>query len=85
MRGFANETGKVFVNPNAMWSDGEKLFVGTLNGVRVFDLRTEQWRHIQNELPTQMVLSITGDEHHIYFGTTSGIAQIKLTYFYERQ
>jgi len=85
LRAFANETGKLIVNPNAMWSDGEKLFVGTLNGVWVFDLRTQEWRHIQDELPTQMVLSVTGDERHIYFGTTSGIAQIKHGYFYQEQ
>jgi ligand-binding sensor domain-containing protein len=80
LRSFANETGKTIVNPNAMWSDGEKLFVGTLNGIWIFDLRTQKWRHIQDELPSQTVLSITGNEHHVFFGTTSGIARIEKKY-----
>src|SRR5215813_3161816 len=33
---FAPEIGRVVVNPNAMFSDGERLFVGTLDGAWVF-------------------------------------------------
>lgn len=84
IQGFENETGKITVNPNAILTTNQKLFVGTLNGVWIFDLRSQKWRHIQDELPSQTVLSIACDEQFIYFGTTSGIAQIEKKYFEEK-
>jgi ligand-binding sensor domain-containing protein len=81
--GFADEIGAHVVNPNAMWSDGERLFVGTLDGAWVFDLRLQKWTHLKDELPSKMVLSITGDEKHIYFGTTNGIARVEKSYLTE--
>lgn len=83
LRAFTGETGKMIVNPNAMWSDEQRLYVGTLNGAWTFNLQSQKWRHIQDELPSQTVLSVTGDEHHVYFGTTSGIARIEKKYFEE--
>ena len=41
LRSFATEVGRVVVNPNAMWSDGSRLFVGTLDGALVFDPRSQ--------------------------------------------
>ncbi len=58
---FAAEIGALVVNPNAMWSDGERLFVGTLDGAWVFDLSSQNWTHLKDELPARTVLSITGD------------------------
>lgn len=83
LRGFVSETGKIIVNPNAIWSDEQRLYVGTLNGVWIFNLQSQKWRHIQDELPSQTVLSVTGDAHHVYFGTASGIARIEKRYFEE--
>jgi ligand-binding sensor domain-containing protein len=73
---FLPETGRAVVNPNAMWSDGSRLYVGTLEGALVFDLNTQQWVRLSNEMPARTVLSITGDEKYVYFGTTAGIARI---------
>lgn len=77
---FAEETGSLTVNPKAMWSDGERLFVGTLDGAWVFDLHSQKWTHIRDELPSKTVLSITGDEKFVYFGTTNGIARVEKSY-----
>jgi ligand-binding sensor domain-containing protein len=77
---FAKETGTSVVNPNAMWSDGEMLFVGTLDGAWVFDLHSQKWSHLKDELPAKIVLSITGDDKYIYFGTTNGIARVEKSY-----
>jgi ligand-binding sensor domain-containing protein len=63
-----------------MWSDGEMLFVGTLDGAWAFDLHLQKWTHLKDELPSQTVLSITGDEKHVYFGTTNGIARVEKSY-----
>lgn len=80
LHGFAREIGAPVVNPNAMWSDGEMLFVGTLDGAWVFDLRAQKWTHLKDELPARTVLSITGDAKHVYFGTTNGIARVAKSY-----
>ncbi|MFL6332866.1 MAG: hypothetical protein ACJ754_05910 [Pyrinomonadaceae bacterium] len=81
LRGFAEETGKAFVNQNAMWSDSERLYVGTLDGALVFDLRSQKWTRLRDELPSPTVLCVTGRDGQIYFGTTSGLARIAETFF----
>lgn len=81
IRSFENETGKFVVNPNAMFSDGKRLFVGTLAGVKILDLQTQQWKSIKQILPAETVLSIADDTENIYLGTTNGIARIEKSYF----
>ena len=75
LRAFA-ETGRAVVNPNAMWSDGARLYAGTLDGTLVFDLNSQEWTRLSSEMPARTVLSITGDDKYVYFGTTAGIARI---------
>jgi len=47
----------------------------------IFDLHSQKWTHVTDELPSRTVLSITGDERFVYFGTTSGIARVARTYW----
>jgi ligand-binding sensor domain-containing protein len=81
LRPFAPEAGRVFVNQNAMWSDDDRLYVGTLDGALVFDLRTQRWARVRDELPSQTVLSVTGRGDQIYFGTTAGLARFDRSFF----
>lgn len=81
IRAFESETGKFVVNPNAFFADGERLYAGTLAGVKILDLRTHEWRTIKKILPSETVLSIAGDASHIYFGTASGVARVEKSYF----
>ncbi|PYT05100.1 MAG: hypothetical protein DMF65_00945 [Acidobacteria bacterium] len=81
LRGFAAETGKAFVNPNAMWGDDERLYVGTLDGALVLDLRTQKWSRVREELPMPTVLSVAGRGGQIYFGTTGGLARFDTSFF----
>jgi ligand-binding sensor domain-containing protein len=81
LRSFATEVGRVVVNPNAMWTDGSRLFVGTLDGALVFDPTSQKWTRVKSELPSRNVLSITGSDNHVYFGTTGGIARIESSYW----
>jgi ligand-binding sensor domain-containing protein len=81
LRSFATEVGRVVVNPNAMWTDGSRLFVGTLDGALVFEPASQQWTRVKSELPSRTVLSITGSDGHVYFGTTGGIARIEHSYW----
>jgi ligand-binding sensor domain-containing protein len=80
LNSFASETGRSVVNPNAIWSDGSRLYVGTLDGALIFDLHSQKWMRVKDELPAGTVLSVTGDDRYIYFGTTSGIARIERSY-----
>jgi len=81
LRGFAAEAGRAFVNPNAMWGDTERLYVGTLDGALVYDLRTQRWARLRDELPAATVLSVVGHGGHVYFGTTGGLARFDKSYF----
>ena len=83
IRSFEVETGKFTVNPNAIFADSERLYIGTLTGVKVLNLQNQTWQTIIKVLPSETVLSIIGDEETIYFGTTNGIAKIEKTYFGE--
>jgi len=81
LRSFAIEVGRVVVNPNAMWSDGSRLFVGTLDGALIFEPASQKWTKVKSELPSRNVLSITGTDNYVYFGTTGGIARIERSYW----
>ncbi len=81
LRSFATEVGRVVVNPNAMWSDGLRLFVGTLGGALIFEPASQKWTKVKSELPSRNVMSITGTDNYVYFGTTGGIARIERSYW----
>jgi ligand-binding sensor domain-containing protein len=81
IRSFEAETGKFFVNPNALVSDGERIFAGTLDGVWTLNLTTQKWSQVKDVLPSETVLSITVSGENIYFGTTNGIARIKKNFW----
>lgn len=81
IRSFKPEAGKFVVNPNAIFSDGVRLYAGTLEGVRTLDLQTQEWKSVKQILPAETVMSIAGDEKNIYFGTTNGIAKVGKDYF----
>ncbi len=83
LRGFTRETGRQFVNPNAMCWDGERLLVGTLDGAWTLNVRSQKWTHLQDELPSSVVLSIACDERQTYFGTTAGLARIEPSFWNE--
>lgn len=75
-RGFSSELGKFVVNPNAIFSDGERLYAGTLNGVKVLNLNTNKWLTIKDILPAEAVFSINANDRNLYFATTNGIAKV---------
>lgn len=81
IRSFEGEIGKFVVNPNAIFADEMRLYLGTLEGVKVLDLQTQSWKVIKKVLPSETVMSITGNAKNIYFGTTNGIAKVEKSYF----
>jgi len=85
IRSFQPEAGKFTVNFNAMYTDGERLYAGALDGVRVLDLRSQKWQTLRDILPSANVMSVIGDESSIYFGTSSGIARVEKRHFTNSQ
>lgn len=81
IRSFEGETGKFVVNPNALFAAENKLFIGTLDGAKIYDLPTQKWTNVKSVLPAETVTAITGDAENIYFGTTGGIAVVEKSYF----
>ncbi len=81
LRSFAQETGAAFVNANAMWGDAERLYVGTLDGALVFDLRSQKWTRVRDELPSKTVLSVVGRNGQVFFGTTGGLVRFDASFF----
>jgi ligand-binding sensor domain-containing protein len=81
---FASEAGRQTVNQNAMASDGQRLYVGALDGAWVLDLRSQQWMRLKDELPSSVVLSVAVGDDHVYFGSTGGIARIEKAYLEKR-
>jgi ligand-binding sensor domain-containing protein len=81
IRSFQGEAGKFVVNPNALYSDGQRLYAGTLQGVKILNLQTQEWHSVRNILPSETVMSVIGDAQSIYFGTADGIAQVDKDYF----
>jgi ligand-binding sensor domain-containing protein len=73
---FVSEVGKLTVNPNAMTSDGQRLYIGTLDGAWALELNSQKWTRLKSELPAATVLSVTSDGENVYFGTSSGIARV---------
>ena len=85
IRSFEAETGKFVVNPNAIFADETRLYIGTLTGAKILNLQTQAWQNVKKFLPSETVLSIAGDSENIYFGTTNGIARIEKSYFGENE
>lgn len=83
LRSFVSETGKIFVNPNAIFSDEKRLYVGSLDGAWILDFSSRKWSHLSRDLPSKVVLSVTGDAENVFFGTTAGIAKINKRYWLE--
>ena len=81
---FASEAGRQTVNQNAMASDGERLYVGALDGAWVLDLRSQKWTRLKDELPSSVVLSVAVDARRVYFGSTGGIARVEKAYLEKR-
>ncbi|HKQ08818.1 MAG TPA: hypothetical protein VJ464_27090 [Blastocatellia bacterium] len=77
---FANDrdVGKFEVNQNAMYFDGERLYVGTSDkGLLVYNTRARSWKRLSAGLPSPSVTAITGDDRYVYIGTMNGLVRIE--------
>ncbi|HJQ22451.1 MAG TPA: hypothetical protein VKA60_00955 [Blastocatellia bacterium] len=77
---FANDRdiGKFEVNQNAMYFDGERLYVGTGDkGLLVYNTRARSWKRLSAGLPSPSVTAITSDDRYVYVGTMNGLARVE--------
>jgi ligand-binding sensor domain-containing protein len=77
---FANDrdVGKFEVNPNAMYFDGERLYVGSSDkGLLVYNTRARSWKRISAGLSSQSVTAIASDDRYVYVGTMNGLVRLE--------
>jgi ligand-binding sensor domain-containing protein len=75
---FADLTGPIEINPNAMAVTATQVFAGTLSqGLLSFDRRTERWTTIESGLPSLNVTALAPDGDHLYVGTDNGLVRIR--------
>ncbi|MFQ3583201.1 MAG: hypothetical protein SNJ49_15035 [Chloracidobacterium sp.] len=72
------ETHGIEVNLNAMATDGERLYVGTLDrGLLVYDVHRNKWRVWRDGLPSANVTAVALRAGAVFVGTAGGIARIE--------
>lgn len=72
------ETKGVEVNLNALATDGDRLYVGTLDrGLLVYDLRRSRWYVWRDGLPSANVTALAVRTDAVFVGTSGGVARIE--------
>jgi ligand-binding sensor domain-containing protein len=75
---FADLTGPIEINPNAMAVTGTHVFAGTLSrGLLAFDRQTQRWTTLEAGLPSMNVTALAADGDHLYVGTDNGLVRIR--------
>jgi ligand-binding sensor domain-containing protein len=75
---FADLTGPIEVNPNAIAVTDTHVFAGTLsNGLLAFDRRSRRWTTVETGLPSTNVTALVADRGHLYVGTDNGLVRIR--------
>jgi ligand-binding sensor domain-containing protein len=75
---FADLTGPIEINPNAMAVTATHVFAGTLSrGLLAFDRRTQRWSTIESGLPSMNVTALAADRDRLYVGTDNGLVRIR--------
>ena len=75
---FADLTGSIEINPNAMAVTDKHVFAGTLSrGLLVFDRHAQRWTTLESGLPSLNVTALAADGSHLYVGTDNGVVRIR--------
>ena len=79
---FADATGAIEINPNAMAVTDAHVFAGTLSsGLLVYDRRSSRWSRFDEGLPSRSVTAIAADRGVVYLGTDNGIVRVEESHF----
>jgi len=66
------------INPNALFSDGQYVFCGTLDrGFFIYNIKQNSWKQYTNDLPGKNVTSFSTDGTYLYAATDHGLLQLK--------
>ncbi len=75
---FADLTGPIEINPNAMAVTKTHVFAGTLSrGLLKFDRQAQRWTTIEAGLPSMNVTALAAAGEHLYVGTDNGLVRIR--------
>ncbi len=75
---FADLTGPIEINPNAIAVTATHVFAGTLSkGLLSFDRVTDRWTTIESGLPSVNVTALAADGDYLYVGTDNGLVRIR--------
>ncbi len=81
-RPFADATGAIEINPNAMAVTDTHVFAGTLSrGLLVYDRQTLRWTPWVAGLPSMNVTALAVDRGALYVGTDNGIVRLSAQRF----
>ena len=76
-RRFADLTGPIEINPNAIAVSETHVFAGTLSrGLLVFDRQSERWTTFETGLPSMNVTALAGSPDSLYVGTDNGVVRV---------
>ncbi len=74
---FADLSGAISVNPNAMCASGDRVYAGTLGrGLLIFERSQGRWRTLNEGLPSNDVTALAASGGYLYVGTTNGLVRI---------
>lgn len=74
---FAEATGPLDVNNNAMVATGSRVYAGTLgNGLYVYDRASGRWNVVTAGLPSLNVTALAMHDAYLYVGTDNGLVRI---------
>jgi ligand-binding sensor domain-containing protein len=75
---FADLSGPIEINPNAMAVTKTHVFAGTLSrGLLAFDRQAQRWTAIESGLPSMNVTALAADRDHLFVGTDNGLVRIR--------
>jgi ligand-binding sensor domain-containing protein len=75
---FADLTGPIEINPNALAVTSTHVFAGTLSrGLLAFDRQAQRWTTLESGLPSMNVTALAADSGHLYVGTDNGLVRIR--------
>ena len=74
---FADATGPIEINPNALAVTDTHVFAGTLSqGLLVYDRQALRWTTFTAGLPSMNVTALAADRCSVYVGTDNGIVRL---------
>jgi len=70
--------GRLEINDRSLLVDGGKVWIGTYEGLFVYDIEKDNWTHYKNadpKLPSSRITALTVDEEYLWCATSKGLGR----------